>query len=130
MGLKNDTFLQKAFVEHYTNTGNMSKTCKELDIGRDTVYRLMKSSPDFAEQIEGARAEYLSRMAASFQEYAPEALEALVSVIRDENAPSTAKVQAAGRIIDYSKEWGEAVDMEQRITSLQRDIAEAEREVC
>ena len=127
MGLKNDEFLQTAFAEHYSHSGNISKSCKEVGVGRDTVYRLMDSSPEFAEKIETAKNKYLSDMAEQFKEHAPEALEALLKVIRDDNAPSTAKVQAAGRIIDYSKEWSEASAMEQRIMELQRDIAEAEQ---
>lgn len=129
MGLKNDEFLQDAFVEHYTNTGNMSKTCKEVGVGRDTVYRLIDCSPAFAEKIETARSRYLSNMAEQFKEHSPEALEALLEVIRDKEAPKTAVVTAATKIIDYSKEWTEAADMEKRISDLQLEIKEAERGV-
>lgn len=126
MGLKNDTILQDAFTDIYAKNGNISETCKEIGIGRDTVYRLVHTNKEFKDKLETARSRYLSEMANNFQSHAPEALEALLSVIRDNKAPSTAKVQAAGKIIDYSKDWGEAAEMETRIAELQQDIAEAE----
>lgn len=126
MALKHDTALQEAFTDIYAKNGNVSETCRELGTGRDTFYRLMHSSPEFKKRVEKARSRYLSDMADSFKAHAPEAVQALLNVIRDENAPSTAKVQAAGKIIDYSKEWSEASEMEERIKELQRDIAEAE----
>ena len=126
MGLRNDTNLQNAFTDIYAKNGNISETCREIGVGRDTVYRLVHSSPEFKGKLETARSRYLSEMATNFQSHAPEALEALLAVIHDDNAPSTAKVQAAGKIIDYSKDWGEAAEMEARIAELQQDIAEAE----
>ena len=126
MGLKNDKHLQNAFTNIYAKNGNISETCREIGVGRDTVYRLVQSSSEFKGNLETARSRYLSEMANSFQNHAPEALTALLAVIRDDNAPSTAKVQAAGKIIDYSKDWGEAAEMEARIAELQQDIAKAE----
>lgn len=126
MGLKHDDLLRGAVVEMYGKSGNISETCKAAGIGRDTFYRVMRTDETFADEIKTARSNYLKEMAATFQEHAPEALETLLEVIRDNTAPSTARVNAATKIIDYSKDFGESSETEARILELQKDIAEAE----
>lgn len=126
MGLKHDEQLRGAVVEMYGKSGNISETCKAAGIGRDTFYRVLKHDKQFADDIREARSSYLKDMTESFQAVAPEALETLLAVIRDNSAPSTARVNAASKIIDYSKDFGESSATEARILELQQDIAQAE----
>lgn len=126
MSFKNDKQLQEAFLEGYAKTGNISKVAQELGTSRQPIYSLARSDRGFKERMENARAEFMKETAESFKSHVPEAVDALLKVLRDENAPRTAVVQAAGKIIDYSKEFTEASDIEGKIQQLQADIAEAE----
>lgn len=129
MSFKNDIHLQDAFIEGYAKTGNVSKVAQDLGTSRQPIYALVHSDKNFKERMENARAEFMKETAESFKSHVPEAVEALLKVLRDENAPRTAVVQAAGKIIDYSKEFTEASDIEGKIQQLQADIAEAEGRV-
>lgn len=126
MSFKNDKQLQEAFLDGYAKTGNISKVAQELGTSRQPIYSLARRDRGFKERMENARAEFMKETAESFKSHVPEAVEALLSVLRDENAPRTAVVQAAGKIIDYSKDFSEAADIEEKISQLQADIAEAE----
>lgn len=129
MSFKNDTQLQDAFLEGYARTGNISKVAQELGTSRQPIYSLARNDRGFKERMENARAEFMKKTAESFKSHVPEAVDALLSVLRDEHAPRTAVVQAAGKIIDYSKDFSEAADIEEKIQQLQADIAEAEGRV-
>lgn len=127
LNFRNNPTEQQAFIDSVRQTGNISVSADKIGRGRNTCYNYMKDNAEFAEQVQQARLEYTGKMSKSFQEHGPEALETLLSVIRDKKAPATARTNAAKAILDYSKDWGEAIDMENKIAELQGQIDEAER---
>lgn len=126
LNFKDNSVMRQAFCERMAENGNLSQSAKEVGVGRETVYALMRKDAEFKDDVSRARLEYTSRMAKEFREHAPEALSSLLEVIRSNKAPATARVAAARAIIDYSRDWSDTDEMETRIAGLKADIAEAE----
>lgn len=122
---KNNKPQQEAFLTNVRKSGNITESAKNAGVGRDTVYRLINNDDVFREDVSKARLDYLQTMSETMKEHAPEAVEALLSVIRDDSSPKSAKVSAAARILDYSMAWSEALDYESQITELTQELASA-----
>lgn len=129
LNFKNNEYIQDRFCEVLKENGNISQSAEAVGVGRTTVYALIDNDKSFAEKVSEARLEYTGRMAKQFREAAPDALEVLREIMQDKNAPATARANAAGRIIDYSKDFSEAEDFETKINQLKDDIAAAEAEL-
>lgn len=129
LGIKNNQVIRNAFTDAVERTGTISAAIDETGVSRSSVYRLMANDEKFSNQVSEARLKFTRKMSEDFQEHAPEALETLLSVIRDAKAPATAKVNASRLIIDYAQSWGEALDIDEQIKRLKEDISEAERSV-
>lgn len=46
---------QKLFIEHFKKSGNVSKTCEAIGIGRTTFYNWYKLREDFAQEIDNIK---------------------------------------------------------------------------
>ena len=128
MALKNDKDLQEAVAKTYGMSGNVSETCRQMGIGRDTFYRLRNSAPEFNAKCSAERSKYLDEMVLKFQEHGDEALNTLLEVMHSKTSAPTARVAAATRLLDYGYEWGDSVALNSQIAELQRNIEEAENE--
>lgn len=126
LNLSNNEQIQQALIDAVERTGNIKTAAEETGVGRSSIYRLMDRDENFNNQITQARLNFSKKMTEDFQAHAPEALETLLSVIRNEDAPATARTNTAKAIIDYSKEWADALDMDTQIKRLQDSIAQAE----
>jgi hypothetical protein len=76
-----------------------AEIARELECDRVTVWR-WRHRPDVAGVLAAARAERLHEVAGRLRDAAPRALDLLVRILDDDDAPVSVRVKAAGEILD------------------------------
>ena len=119
MTAPNLTPRQRKAVEALAVTGEVARAAEAAHVSRDTIYRWMRDQVNFRaalNEAEGLALQTLTRRLVSLAEAAANTLE---SVMDDNSAPHSARVMAAGKVIDSLIRLRELVTLEQRISALE-----------
>src|SRR5690606_39938518 len=101
---------------------SLARAAAACGIGERTLYRWLRE-PAFMSAYRRARREAFSHAIALTQRYAPLAVQTLAKVMSDENAPHTAKVQAATSLLRFGRDGIELDDLQERIEALEAQMA-------
>ena len=125
MGLtfKNNPALQNDFVNALERGASVSEASKAVGISTSTAYKVVSENAELKHRTETARAKFLRETAAEMRLRAPEAIATLLGVMHNAKTPATAKVSAARSILDYAKEFGDAVEFEQQFSMLSGELS-------
>jgi len=93
-----------------------------VGIGYATLRRWLQD-PGFATEYRRARRDLVSQVAAQLQSAAGEAVAALVAIVRDPEAPASARVSGARTILEFTSRAVETEDLTARIETLERAAA-------
>ena len=101
---------------------SLSKAAAACGTGERTLYRWLRE-PAFKSAYRSARREAFSHAIALTQRYAPLAVQTLAKVMADDNAPHTARVQAATSLLRFGRDGIELDDLQERLEALEAQMA-------
>ena len=99
-------------------TREAAKVCK---IGETTIWRWL-AEPAFSEAYRGARWRLLESTLTQLQSASGDAVATLKAVMKDEEAPHSAKVSAARAILEFSLRGREELETEQRLSAIEQAL--------
>jgi hypothetical protein len=106
---------------------SLSRAAQACGVGERTLYRWLREGP-FKTAYRTARREAFSHAIALTQRYAPLAVQTLAKVMADDNAPHTARVQAATAMLRFGRDGIELDDLQERLEALEAQMAPAEEQ--
>jgi transposase-like protein len=119
------THKQEQAIVTLLNEPTVARAARSLDIHDRTLYRWMRD-PTFARAYRDARREAFAQAISVTQRYAPAAVHTLAKIMADDDAPHTARVNAATALLRFSREAIELDDLAGRIDELEEQAAHAE----
>lgn len=105
-------------IESLLLTGEVTAAAAAARVSKETVYRWLKRS-DFQRAVNNAEVRALQSLAGRLVGLGDLAAKTLEDVMSDVKAPPSARVVAAGRVIDALLKMRELVTLEARITALE-----------
>ena len=109
---------QKAIDAMRTSRTN-EEAAQKAGISVRTLQRWLKY-PEFREAYLMARLDQHRQLIARTQQVSPAAINTLTQVMRDENAPASARVRAAGLLLDHSARGLDLDIVEGRLEALEK----------
>ncbi len=97
----------------------IAKAAEAIGVCERTLYRWL-DDPDFAAAYRKARRQAFGVAIGLVQKYAPVAVNCLVRVTTDANAPASAKVAAATALLRFGREGIETDDLAVRVEALEQ----------
>lgn len=110
---------QKAVIE-LLQQPSIAKAADAAGVGRSTLYLWLKQ-PDFAEAYRAARSEALSHATARLQQAASGAVDTLDRLASNQNAPASAQVAAASKILEFAYRADRLAEIEALLEELKAD---------
>src|SRR5690606_29869168 len=101
---------------------SLARAAQSAGVGERTLYRWLRE-PAFKSAYRSARREAFSHAIALTQRYAPLAVQTLAKVMADDNAPHSAKVQAATSLLRFGRDGVELDDLQERLEALEAQMA-------
>jgi hypothetical protein len=101
------------------------KAAEEAGVPERTLYDWLKT-PAFKSAYREAQRESFKHAMALCQKYLPHAVQTLLKVMADEEAPHNAKVSAATALMKYARESIELDEVVERVEKLEAGVAERE----
>ena len=98
---------------------NVEEAARAAGIGKQTLNRWMKL-PEFQAAWREARRAVVSQSSARLQQASGAAVSTLLKIMLDANAPASARVRAADRVLDRAQQGFESEDIEVRVAALER----------
>jgi hypothetical protein len=111
---------QEQAIVALLNEPTVTRAAKSLGVNDRTLYRWM-DEPAFSRAYRKARREAFGQAIALTQRYAPAAVHTLATIMSDEKAPHTARVNAATAILRFTRESIELDDLAARVEALERE---------
>jgi hypothetical protein len=111
-----------ALLEHPT----LERAAAALGMSPVTLWRRMQK-PEFAETLRKARRETFSQSLARLQHAAHAAVNTLLRVMTDREAPAASRVRAADVVLQATIRGMEVEDIEVRVSELERAAQAAEK---
>src|SRR5690606_1678536 len=105
---------------------SIARAAKACDVCERTLHRWLQE-PGFMSAYRRARREAFGHAIALTQRYAPLAVQTLAKVMADDNAPHTARVQAATSLLRFGRDGIELDDLQERIETLEAQMAPARK---
>ncbi len=102
-------------------TDSYTEAARQIGVRREAIYRWLKDE-QFKEELHVARREMVKDSFLRIQRSANDAIATLVEVCRDKEAPPSARVSAAGTILNYVVRSFELEDVESRLETLEISI--------
>lgn len=112
---------QEKFLAALMNTSSIEEAMAEAKLSRSTAFRYLRD-PIFNEAYLTIRRENMQQVTATLQSAAQEAVATLREVMGDEEATSSARVQAARAVLDNAYKGLELDDVVQRLAKLEERI--------
>ncbi|MHB1701889.1 MAG: hypothetical protein ACYCSN_17515 [Acidobacteriaceae bacterium] len=97
----------------------IAEAAKACGAGETTLYRWL-SDADFQTQFRAAKRAALEQAISRLSTISGEAVETLRSVMKDEDAPASARVTAAKAVLDTVIKAAEVEDLSVRVAELER----------
>lgn len=101
--------------------------CKKNNISEATLYRLKKED-DFIEILNKQKEKLFSNTMTKAQAYSLEALEILMSIARDEEAPQNTRVNASCKIIEFGQSMYDQEVIVKRLEEIERGLNEKQED--
>ncbi len=101
------------------NEPTLGKAAEAVGVGQKTLYRWLRA-PAFSRAYHRARRDAFGQAIALTQRYAPLAVNTLVKVMADHDAPHHAKVSAATTLLRFGREGIELDDLAARVEALEQ----------
>jgi len=114
--------LQDQAIAALLAKSSIEDAAAELNITAKTL-RNWLADAGFAAAYRQARRDLVSQVAARLQNAAGEAVAALVAIVRDPEAPASARVSGARTILEFTGRAVETEDLTARIEALERSAA-------
>ena len=110
---------KEAAVAALLTQRNVEEAARAAGIGKQTLNRWMKL-PEFQAAWREARRAVVSQSSARLQQASGAAVSTLLKIMLDANAPASARVRAADRVLDRAQQGFESEDIEVRVAALER----------
>jgi hypothetical protein len=96
----------------------MEDAARQCRLSRTTLWR-MSQDPDFQSRLQEARLRLSEQIVTSLLANNLDAVNTLRSVMLDEQATTSVRVNAAGKLIDFSLRARQQLDIEQRLSAME-----------
>ena len=103
------------------------EVCKKNNISEATLYRLKKED-DFIEILNNQKEKLFSNTMTKAQAYSLEALEILMSIARDTEAPQNTRVNASCKIIEFGQSMYDQEVIVKRLEEIERGLNEKQED--
>ena len=103
------------------------EVCRRNNISEATLYRLKKED-DFIEILNNHKARLFNNTINKAQAYSLEALEILMDIARDTEAPQNTRVNASCKIIEFGQSMYDQENIIKRLEEIERGIKENEED--
>lgn len=97
----------------------IEEAAKQGRVGARSLYRWLAEDTVFQSAYRRARREAVEKAIASLQQGADVAVKMLREIAQDKTAPSSSRVAACGKILDYAVKGVELVDFEERLQAIE-----------
>jgi hypothetical protein len=94
---------------------------KQSGISRTTLWR-MSQDPTFKLRLQEARSQLSEQIVISLQANTLDAVNTLRSIMLDKRASTSARISAAGKLIDLSLRAKQQLDVEQRLAAVELSL--------
>lgn len=123
MDFRNDEARKSDFIRELLKTGSMSESAARVGLGsRTTVYNTMRADSDFRRSVESARQQFNWQLLDSARRAAPSAVDSLIDIYMDKNAPASARVSAASKIVDLASVLDDKIGQSLELDSLVSEV--------
>ena len=124
-------YKQSNFIEFYIkNNGNITATCKELKITRQTAYEYLKNK-EIQKEIEKKQNETIEEIAFKMQNNLTKAIDELMRIIENKNTNDNVKINAINSLFNnWNKVFNDREimqkikDLEEKITNIETNKSE------
>ena len=99
--------------------------CRKNNISEATLYRLKKED-DFIEILNKQKEKLFSNTMTKAQAYSLEALEILMNIARDEEAPHSSRVSASCKMIEFGQSMFDQEVILKKLEALEREMNQDE----
>ncbi len=100
---------------------NYSEAARQIGVKRESIYRWLKDE-QFKEELNIARRRMVKDSFLKIQRAANDAIDRLIKVCRDDEAPPNVQVSAANSILNHVFKSFELEDVESRLETLEISI--------
>jgi hypothetical protein len=119
--MENLTVKQKKAIESLLTHYDTTQAAAAAGVTRDTLYRWLKVD-DFRQALQDATGAALEGLSRGLVTLGARALEVLAGALDDPDTTPAAKIRAADIILSKIMVLRELVDLEERITELERTV--------
>jgi hypothetical protein len=127
MGEKRWSRRQQMFLEAMLVCGSVAEAARRANLSETHGYRLLHSE-HFIQKFNEIRQESLGLAIAQAQRLSALAIQTLRGICEDESAPASARVAAAGKILDLSVETATRESERERAKAIQASLQEIKEE--
>lgn len=114
---------KEAAVAALLNQPTLEKAADAVGISKPTLIRWLKL-PEFQAAYREARQAAVSQSNARLQQLSSAAVSTLAKIMVDPNAPASARVRAADRILERAKQGLEMEDLDVRLTAIEQEVGQ------
>jgi len=116
---KNLTPRKRKALEALLTSGDISQAANTAGVSRDSVYRWLRD-PDFQTALSNGTQAALQGLSQSLLTLGAAAAKALQVALEDTTAPLTARLRAADIVLTRLLQMRELVDLDKRLTELEK----------
>lgn len=110
---------QRRTIQVLLQSHGIRAACVTAQIAERTVYRWLKD-PSFVSELHQAESAVFGGVVRSVIASCTAAVDVLVRIMTDDLQPASARVAAAGRILESALRLHEAITIAERLTALER----------
>ena len=104
-------------------TATIEEAARVSSVGLTTLYRWLREDAEFQSAYRDAKRRALDQAIARLHAISGEAVETLRTVMKDEDAPASARVTAARTVLELATKSAEADDLAARVAELERLVS-------
>ena len=101
---------------------SIGEASRQSNVSEPTIYRWLREDDEFKEAYRQGRCELVEHALSLAQQCCAEAVEILRAIARDVELPSSSRVTAATRLIEFSAKAVEYQQLEARIEALEKSM--------
>lgn len=109
---------QERFLKSMLEAGSIEEACNNAGINRTTGYKYLRNK-EFMDEYRSLRREIMQGVTAQLQKISSKAVDTLMQVMLDEEAPASSRVQSARAILDNAYKGIELDDILERVEQIE-----------
>src|SRR5215211_3754356 len=117
------THKQRRAIPALLNSATIEGAAESAGVSRESLHRWLRTDPAFRDELRAAESEALAEATRRLVGLAARALDTIDAVMGDETAPATVRLRAADTVLARLLQLRELVDLEERVTALERGTA-------